>query len=134
MSSTFDNSDVQKLTASFNSLDGHLKKNVKTAGTVTARHVKDDAKALALADLGGGSARAYPFSIGYDTIESAAGIRWEVGPDKSRTQGALGNLIEYGSRNNSAFGQLASALEANAGDFERGIEIAAAQALEQALA
>ena len=133
MSTTFDFSDVQRLVASFGSLDGELKKNVKTAGIVTARHVKDEWKALALADLGGGSARAYPFSIGYDTIETAGGIRWEVGPDKSRTQGALGNLIEYGSRNNSPFGQGASALEANTEDFERGIEIAAAQALERAL-
>lgn len=133
MSATFDFSDVQRLVASFGSLDGELKKNVKIAGTVTARHVKDDWKALALADLGGGSAQAYPFSIGYDTIETRGGIRWEVGPDKSRTQGPLGNLIEYGSRNNSPFGQGASALEANTEDFERGIEIAAAQALERAL-
>ncbi|MBF4549238.1 MULTISPECIES: hypothetical protein [unclassified Pseudoclavibacter] len=134
MSPSFDYSDVQRLVASFGNLEGELKKNVKTAGTVTARHVKDDWKSLALADLGGGSARAYPFSIGYETVELAKSIRWEIGPDKARTQGALGNLIEYGSRNNSPFGQGASALEANTADFERGIEIAGHQALASVLA
>ena len=45
-------------------------------------------------------APAYPYAIGYDFEVTTRVMRWEVGPDKNRRQGALGNLIEYGSVNN----------------------------------
>jgi hypothetical protein len=42
----------------------------------------------------------YPYSITYDLIRSPAAVAAEIGPDKSKAQGALGNLIEYGSSKN----------------------------------
>lgn len=42
----------------------------------------------------------YPASINYDLIPSPAGVAAEIGPDKGKPQGALGNLIEYGSAHN----------------------------------
>lgn len=44
---------------------------------------------------------ALPSAITYDTTVSDAGVEAEIGPDKSRPQGPLGNLIEFGSRNNA---------------------------------
>jgi hypothetical protein len=44
---------------------------------------------------------ALPYAISYDTMASAGGVEAEIGPDKARPQGALGNLIEFGSRNNA---------------------------------
>jgi hypothetical protein len=41
-----------------------------------------------------------PLSIGYDVNVSASGIEAEIGPDKDKAQGALGNLLEFGSVNN----------------------------------
>jgi len=41
-------------------------------------------------------APAYPYSITYDAEITATGAAAEIGPDKERRQGALGNLIEYG--------------------------------------
>lgn len=40
-------------------------------------------------------------AVTYDTTVSKYGIEAEIGPDKNRRQGALGNLAEYGSVNNS---------------------------------
>jgi hypothetical protein len=45
-------------------------------------------------------ARAYPNSITYDVHDGLRGPFAEIGPDKEKRQGALGNLLEYGSVNN----------------------------------
>jgi hypothetical protein len=45
-------------------------------------------------------APAYPRSITYDTHESLSGPWAEIGPDKNKRQGSLGNLIEFGSVHN----------------------------------
>jgi hypothetical protein len=40
-----------------------------------------------------------PFAISYDTAELVGGASAVIGPDKTKTQGALGNLLEFGSAN-----------------------------------
>lgn len=45
-------------------------------------------------------APAYPRSITYDTHDTPSGGWAEIGPDKVKRQGALGNLIEFGSVKN----------------------------------
>jgi hypothetical protein len=46
-------------------------------------------------------AKAYPYSITFDDPTVVSGtISVEIGPDKGKRQGALGNLLEYGSANN----------------------------------
>jgi hypothetical protein len=57
-------------------------------------------------------APSFPASITYDTKITALGIEAEIGPDKGRRQGALGNLIYYGSSNNGPVADLAGPLEA----------------------
>lgn len=42
----------------------------------------------------------YPSSITFDVERTAEGVEAEVGPDKELQQGALGNLLEFGSVNN----------------------------------
>lgn len=46
-------------------------------------------------------APALPAAITYDVTASRSTVRAVVGPDKRRAQGALGNLIEYGSIHNA---------------------------------
>ena len=43
---------------------------------------------------------------------SPAGLEAEIGPDKSRPQGALGNLLEFGSENNPPHNDGGRALQA----------------------
>lgn len=57
-------------------------------------------------------APAYQFAIGYDYEVTTRVMRWDVGPDKNRRQGALGNLIEYGSVNNPPNPHIQPALNA----------------------
>lgn len=45
-------------------------------------------------------APALPYAVGYDTIERPWGAEAEIGPDKDKRQGALGNIIEYGTSKN----------------------------------
>lgn len=74
-----------------------------------ANNVKADARRLA---TGMSHAPLYPRSISYDiTVEGEGTIVAEVGPDKSRPQGALGNLLEYGSVNNAPHAHLGPALD-----------------------
>lgn len=58
---------------------------------------RNNAKATA-----GRHASAYPYSITFDGPERHPGgvVVAEIGPDKSKRQGALGNLLEYGSAHN----------------------------------
>lgn len=50
----------------------------------------------------GSHAPLYPASINYDLAGNAAYSQAVIGPDKDRPQGALGNLLEFGSSKNPA--------------------------------
>lgn len=45
-------------------------------------------------------ATAYPYSIGFDIVTVEDHVLAEIGPDKDLRQGALGNLLEFGSVHN----------------------------------
>jgi hypothetical protein len=58
-------------------------------------------------------------AVTYDTRWVGSGVEAEIGPDKSRRQGALGNLVEYGSINNAPIPGGAPALAEEAPRYER---------------
>jgi hypothetical protein len=96
------------------------------AAEVTARKIKDSARRRI---SGRKYLPQYPASITYDLHATAGGVRAEIGPDKALPQGALGNIIEYGTSKNAPIPHLGQALEENADDLVRGLEIAVAHAL-----
>lgn len=59
-------------------------------------------------------APALPAAVSYDVIPGFGGVSVEVGPDKSRRQGPLGNLLEFGSMNNAPRPALAPELDLEA--------------------
>lgn len=63
-------------------------------------------------------APALPFAIGYDLFTTPVAIRAVIGPDKDRKQGALGNLVEFGSLNNPPHPGGSPALDREAPKFE----------------
>ncbi len=75
----------------------------------------------------------FPGSITYDLEVyhgfGASVLRSDIGPDKDRPQGALGNLLEYGSVNNPPRGYGLAALQENEQDFQDGLEKALADAI-----
>ncbi|ROT29666.1 hypothetical protein [Micromonospora sp. HM5-17] len=76
-------------------------------------------------------APAYPESIGYDIWQGLRGPVAEIGPDKLRRQGALGNLLEYGSVHNPPHPHMIPAAEAEQPRFERAMEALAERLLEE---
>jgi hypothetical protein len=75
-------------------------------------------------------APALPRAISYDVTVSGSTISAEIGPDKEKRQGALGNLLEYGSVNNVARPALGPALDAEEPRFLKALEDMAAGLLE----
>lgn len=70
-------------------------------------------------------APAYPSSISYDLMSVGAAVAGvlsaEIGPDKARRQGALGNLLEFGSVNNPPHDDGGRALRQEGPGFEKAL-------------
>lgn len=75
----------------------------------------------------GKHARLYPASISYDMRPHPRGAAAEIGPDKTRPQGALGNLLEFGSVKNPPHMDGARALAAEQAAFMAHIAAIGAQ-------
>lgn len=86
--------------------------------TKGALNVKKDWRANATVSAGS-HAKRYPYSIGYD-IEDG-GLTAVIGPDKNKTQGALGNLLEFGSAHNPPHNDGGAALAAEAPRLEANV-------------
>jgi hypothetical protein len=61
-----------------------------------AQNIKTGWQANARASAGA-HARLYPSTISYDVTEGPGVVEAEIGPDKARPQGPLGNILEYGT-------------------------------------
>ncbi|HEY9474268.1 MAG TPA: hypothetical protein VIS06_10505 [Mycobacteriales bacterium] len=92
--------------------------DTRKALQVNAQKVRDDARRFA---SGLRHAPLYPYAITYDT---RVGVGWAeavIGPDKDRPQGALGNILEYGTTKNPPYAHLGPALDRNTPDLVRGL-------------
>lgn len=126
----FDFSELDMLAADLGEAAANVGPFVRKAVQVTAHKVRDSWRENATGML---HAPAFPHSITYDMVGfqgfGATVLQAEIGPDKGRRQGALGNLIEFGSRNNPPQGLGHEALQRNEEDFVHGIETAVADAM-----
>lgn len=68
------------------------------------------------------NAPALPRAVTYDTHLTPTGASAEIGPDKLKRQGDLGNLIEYGSVNNPPHPGLAPSLADEGPRFVKALE------------
>lgn len=100
------------------------------ARKVVAKGALNIKKGMQARTAGLAHAPSLPSSITYDTKESAFGAEAEIGPDKSRRQGALGNLVNYGSVNNGPRPFVEPAADEETPRFERAMEDLAMKALE----
>lgn len=91
-----------------------------------ATNIKAEAQRLA---SGLDHAPHYPRAITYDSTETRWGASAVIGPDKSRTQGALGNILEYGTSKNAPIPHLGPALATEAPRFEAALAAAEAAVL-----
>lgn len=121
--------EVSELVADFGEVTANVGEYVKAAQTESSANIK-----AAWADSVEGFPRAkhYHRSIGYDFLAfqgfGSTILTTDIGPDKGRRQGALGNLIEYGSVKNTPGGYGDAALKGEEDNFEQLLSAALARA------
>ena len=110
---------------------------MKTAGNIK----KDAAASVGNSEMWSGAAGAINYDVEATAGDSASTLVVEVGYDKQKAGGALGNLREFGAPAATYGGKvvplaphndLRDALRGNADDFERGIDRAVEDALKKA--
>jgi hypothetical protein len=127
MSITFDMRQVNLMAAKLGTADRSVVAPLAAVVAETATVVRDD---LRQAAKGHPKARHFPSAITHDV----RGLTAEIGPDKGKRQGALGNLLYFGSVNNApVLPAPSTALERVRPLFEAGIAEAATAGLTKGL-
>lgn len=88
------------------------------SGAAIQRRMRADAEGI-------GHAPSFPASITTDLTQTFAGPEVEIGPDKDRRQGALGNILYYGTSKNGPVRNLIVGIEAELPLFEKALGDAA---------
>lgn len=115
MSISWDSSDLSRLVADLGKVPARVVPEVAKVVEKGAVNVKGQARELA---SGIAHAPAYPASITYDVSAKVGEVEAVVGPDKDRRQGALGNILEYGTSKNAPIPHLGPALDREGPRFE----------------
>lgn len=126
-----DFSELLELAADLSAVPAAANRNVRKAIEVTARNVKDDWRQGATVSRG--YAASYAAAVDYTLKFPGGSIDAEVGPSLGKTAGASAGFLEDAPGGVAAAPQHAGrdALEANEGDFVRGLEIAIFEALAE---
>lgn len=122
---SFDFSDVLKLAADIGEVADDVEKPVKTALNVTSMRVKKGAQQKVRRRKHFAQAAQ---AITFDVTATRSGIESEIGYEKGRGAGKLGNLIEFGAPGAANAltpgNELQRTLQEEQEDFTRGLEIA----------
>lgn len=121
-----DTRQLVQLAAVFQRRQVHAQVQARAVVQRGALNVKNGWRANAIASSGR-HARLYPSSISYDMRPHPTGASAEIGPDKARPQGALGNLLEFGSSKNPPHNDGGRALAAEAAAFTAHVAAIGAQ-------
>ena len=92
----FDTADLEQFVVELGYVSLNVLDNAAKAMQVTSRYIKDHARKTVRWSVG---RRLAPivYSINYDVMNTAGGLRSEIGYDRDKPQGNLGHIIEYGS-------------------------------------
>ena len=108
-----DMTQVKALAADLGGVGARLRPAVKGVITKGALNIKNAAKQAILDQTRHIYVKQYPYSITYDvSVGAGATVTAEIGPDKDKPQGALGNLLEYGTPRDGPLPHLNPALDA----------------------
>lgn len=124
-----DSSDIFKLSADLGEAADNVGPFLGKALGITSLKIKR----TWAEKVGSGLNPALPYAIDY-TVKGSAGkggsfVESEIGFNKGRRAGALGNISEYGTLFHPARGFGAASLAENEEDFEKGIDLAVENAL-----
>lgn len=125
----FDFSEITKLAADLGDVAPETQTNVRKAVEVTARRVKDSWRDKL---KGSSTLPGLPSAVSYDVTRPAGAVEAEIGFDKGRRQGALGNVSEFGTPTVGPRGFGLASLKENEEDFVTGIGLAVDDTLKDA--
>jgi hypothetical protein len=125
-----DFSELNQIAAALADVPANAGKHVRAAVEVTSVKVK---KSWREKLDGSRTLPGLPFAVTYDVITSStlgrdSVIQSEIGFDKDKNQGPLGNVSEFGTVNNPPRGFGLAALQENLKDYEDGLAQALADA------
>jgi hypothetical protein len=115
---TFDTSEVRRLAADLGAIPPATMPQVRAVLQKGALNIKNDWRQRW---TGLSHVPALPYSITYDTTILATSARAEIGPDPSKRQGPLDNILEFGSINNAPHPGGGPALASEAPKFEKAL-------------
>jgi hypothetical protein len=125
-----DTAAVKLLAGEFGTVGQRLGPAMKAVTAKGALNVKNAARDSILSQTTHAYVKQYPNSISYSITKAIQSfVEAEIGPDKGKPQGALGNLLEYGSSKNAPLPHLGPALDAEAGPYAEFLAAAAGEAL-----
>lgn len=128
-SARFDMSDVRRLERHLARVVPRARRDARMVVRKGATNIKKDWRANARA-TGRKHAKLYPQSISYDVAAYGPDITFAtIGPDKGGPQGALGNLLEYGSVKNPPHRDGGRALDVEEPRFEAQLALIAERGL-----
>ncbi|MFB7224226.1 MULTISPECIES: hypothetical protein [Terrabacteria group] len=129
MSAQFDMGEVRRLERHLTRSIPRLRREARAVTMRGAMNIKKDWRANARGTAGK-HARLYPRSISYDFAAYGRDLFMAtIGPDKGGPQGALGNLLEYGSVKNPPHNDGGRALDAELPRFEAQMQLLAERGL-----
>lgn len=129
----FDFSELTQLAADLGEVGENVGPNIRKAITGTSLGVKKAwQEPLRGSKTLGGLVPALSFDITTAQVFGVSVIKSEIGFDKDKAQGPLGNISEFGSPTIAGRGYGIAALEANQEDFQRGLEKATEDAEKEA--
>lgn len=129
MDARFDMSDVRRLERHLARSIPRIRRDSRAVVMHGALNIKNDWRANAR-QTARKHGKHYPRSIGFDIAPYGPDIVMAtIGPDKAGPQGALGNLLEYGSVNNPPHNDGGRALAAELPRFAAQMELLAARGL-----
>ena len=108
--------EFRRLAADLGRVPANAYREVEATTKRAAQNIKDEMVADATSS---GRYKHFSRSITYDRAMSLGEIAYEVGPDKGRTQGALGNLLYFGTSKSGGVLDVEVGLRAEAPEFER---------------
>lgn len=124
----FDTSEVDRLAADLGRIPGRMVPSMIAAVTKSATSVRDAMRADA---RGHAHSPHFPNSITAEVKVKVGQIEAEVGPDKGLTQGALGNILYFGTSMNGPVLNINGPLDAESPKFQKAIEDAAGKLFDE---
>lgn len=122
-----DDSELRTLAVDLGRASVEVFKEAEATTKKAAHNVKETMRADAESS---GHYQHFSRSITYDRAMAVGQIAYEVGPDKGGPQGALGNILYFGTSKNGAVLDVEVGMRKEAPEFERRMADMAARLLD----